>query len=228
MVKTDTLKVSSNVENINIGLVLNGVFDLELNKYISKITVKNNAGTEEYNYNKTKLAKVEIKAKQLKGSVVMIEYQIDVTNKGEVSANSVVVADYAPTELKFSSELNTTWYQNSDGTLCCTDLKNVEIKPGETKSVKLVLTKTMSETNTGIINNTAEIAEGYNNSGLVDINSIPANKNQKENDFSTAEVIISTATGSPIMYIAIVIISMLILGGGIYLINKKVMIRELM
>ena len=37
MVKTDTLKVSSNVENINIGLVLNGVFDLELNKYISKI-----------------------------------------------------------------------------------------------------------------------------------------------------------------------------------------------
>lgn len=226
MVKTDTLKLNSNIENINIGLILNGVFDLELNKYVSKITVKNSSGTQVYNYNKTKLAKIEIKPKELKGSVVIIEYQIDVTNNGEVNANSILVADYAPTELKFSSELNTTWYQKSDGTLCCTELTDKELKPKETKSVKLVLTKTMTDTNTGIVNNTAEIAEVYNNSGLVDINSTPANKNQKENDFSNAEIIIGTATGSPIMYIAIVIISMLILGGGIYLINKKVIIKE--
>ena len=45
---------------------------------------------------------------------------------------------------------------------------------------------------------------------------------EKENDYSTAEIMISTATGSPAMYIGIIIACMLILGGGVYMINKKV------
>ena len=33
MVKTDTLKVNSNVENVNIGLQTKDVFDLAINKF---------------------------------------------------------------------------------------------------------------------------------------------------------------------------------------------------
>ena len=226
-VKTDTLNVTNeNIENINIGLVLNSKFDLELNKYITKVTVQNNSGTTEYNYNNEQLAKVEIKAKQMASSTVVVEYQIEVKNNGAVPGTATVIADYLPKGLKFNSEMNTNWYQGTDGNLYTEELKDIMLEPGESKQVKLVLTKAMTSNSTGTFTNAAEIYEDKNDFGLVDTNSTPANKEQKENDYSTAELIISTATGSPMMYIGIIITSMLILGGGIYLINKKVILEK--
>lgn len=226
-VKTDTLNVTNeNIENINIGLVLNSKFDLELNKYITKVTVQNNSGTTEYNYNNKQLAKVEIKAKQMASSTVLVEYQIEVKNNGAVPGTATVIADYLPKGLKFNSEMNTNWYQGTDGNLYTEELKDIMLEPGESKQVKLVLTKAMTSNSTGTFTNAAEIYEDKNDFGLVDTNSTPANKEQKENDYSTAELIISTATGSPMMYIGIIITSMLILGGGIYLINKKVILEK--
>lgn len=226
-VKTDTLDViNENIENINIGLVLNSKFDLELNKYITKVTVQNNSGTTEYNYKNEQLAKVEIKAKQMASSTVFVEYQIEVKNNGAVPGTVTVIADYLPKGLKFNSEMNTNWYQGTDGNLYTEELKDIMLEPGESKQVKLVLTKAMTSNSTGTFTNAAEIYEDKNDFGLVDTNSTPANKEQKENDYSTAELIISTATGSPMMYIGIIIISMLILGGGIYLINKKVILEK--
>mgnify|MGYP000652390615 FL=1 len=226
-VKTDTLDViNENIENINIGLVLNSKFDLELNKYITKVTVQNNSGTTEYNYKNEQLAKVEIKAKQMASSTVLVEYQIEVKNNGAVPGTATVIADYLPKGLKFNSEMNTNWYQGTDGNLYTEELKDIMLEPGESKQVKLVLTKAMTSNSTGTFTNAAEIYEDKNDFGLVDTNSTPANKEQKENDYSTAKLIISTATGSPMMYIGIIIISMLILGGGIYLINKKVILEK--
>lgn len=226
-VKTDTLNVTNeNIENINIGLVLNSKFDLELNKYITKVTVQNNSGTTEYNYNNEQLAKVEIKAKQMASSTVLVEYQIEVKNNGAVPGTATVIADYLPKGLKFNSEMNTNWYQGTDGNLYTEELKDIVLEPGESKQVKLVLTKAMTSNSTGTFTNAAEIYEDKNDFGLVDTNSTPANKEQKENDYSTAELIISTATGSPMMYIGIIITSMIILGGGIYLINKKVILEK--
>lgn len=226
-VKTDTLNVTNeNIENINIGLVLNSKFDLELNKYITKVTVQNNSGTTEYNYNNEQLAKVEIKAKQMASSTVLVEYQIEVKNNGAVPGTATVIADYLPKGLKFNSEMNTNWYQGTDGNLYTEELKDIMLEPGESKQVKLVLTKAMTSNSTGTFTNAAEIYEDKNDFGLVDTNSTPANQEQKENDYSTAELLISTATGSPMMYIGIIIISMLILGGGIYLINKKVILEK--
>ena len=226
-VKTDTLNITNeNIENINIGLVLNSKFDLELNKYITKVTVQNNSGTTEYNYNNEQLAKVEIKAKQMASSTVLVEYQIEVKNNGAVPGTATVIADYLPKGLKFNSEMNTNWYQGTDGNLYTEELKDIMLEPGESKQVKLVLTKAMTSNSTGTFTNAAEIYEDKNDFGLVDTNSTPANQEQKENDYSTAELLISTATGSPMMYIGIIIISMLILGGGIYLINKKVILEK--
>ncbi|MGN1271302.1 MAG: SdrD B-like domain-containing protein [Clostridia bacterium] len=213
-VKTDTLNLNNeNIENINIGLVLNEKFDLELNKYITKVTVQNNSGITEYSYNNEQLAKVEIKAKQMEGSTVFVEYQLELKNNGAVPGTASVIADYLPKGLKFSSEMNTNWYQGTDGNLYTEELKDVTLEPGETKQVKLILTKTMTANNTGTFTNAAEIYEDKNEFGLVDTNSTPANQEQKENDYSKAELLISTATGSPVMYIGIVITSMLILGG---------------
>ena len=93
--------------------------------------------------------------------------------------------------------------------------------PGETKTIKLVLMKTMNNNNTGLVNNAAEIYETYNEYAYQDKDSIVANK-QEEDDLSEADVIISIKTGGPLLYIGIVVITMAVLSLGIYFINKKV------
>ena len=145
------------------------------------------------------------------GSVVIVEYTIDVTYKGEISGYANTLVDYVSPEYVFSSELNTNWYEGSDNNLYCLELADEEILPGETKSVKLVLTKTMTNTNTGLISNTAEIEEDFNEFAFDDVNSTPGNKEQKENDMSTADVIIGVKTGGTMLYIGIFIVTMLIM-----------------
>ena len=206
---------------------MNPIYDLELNKYVSKITVQNGEGTKTYNYDKEQLAKVDIKAKKLAGSIVIVEYTIEVKNKGEVEGYAKTIVDYLSPEFKFNSEMNTSWYEGEDNNLYCVELADEKINPGESKEVKLVVTKTMTEANTGLVNNTAEIYEDFNEYALEDINSVAGNKEEKENDINTADVIITISTGSPILYIGIVIGSMLILGLGIYLINKKIIKRKI-
>lgn len=66
---TDTLELTDKeLENIDAGFIENEVFDLNLNKYVSRITVQNKAGTTVKEYNKEQLAKLEIDSKQLAGS----------------------------------------------------------------------------------------------------------------------------------------------------------------
>lgn len=220
---TNTITITKkDISNINIGLCLNPIYDLQLDKYVSKITVQNSAGTKVYNYNKEQLAKIDIKAKQLSGSTIIIEYTIEVTNNGDVPGYAKTIVDYLSPELKFNSELNSSWYEGTDNNLYCIELANDAIEPGESRQVKLVVTKTMTSNNTGLVNNTAEIYEDFNEYALEDINSVAGNKQEKENDMSGADTIITVSTGGPILYIGIVIICMLILGGGIYIINKKV------
>ena len=81
----------------------------------------------------------------------------------------------------------------------------------------------MTNDNTGIINNIAEIQESYNDLGLNDIDSVAGNKVQTEDDISSADVIIGIKTGEIYIYIALTISLVTILGVGIYLINKKVL-----
>ena len=81
----------------------------------------------------------------------------------------------------------------------------------------------MTQDNTGRILNKAEINKHYNERMLDDIDSTPGNKDEKEDDMSNADVIISIKTGSIILYTTITIISIAILATGIYFIKKKVL-----
>ena len=63
----------------------------------------------------------------------------------------------------------------------------------------------MTENNTGLVNNTAEIVEDYNELGLEDSNSTPGNKVKDENDYSSADVLLSIRTGAAATYIVLII-----------------------
>lgn len=218
---TNIINVQSNISNVNIGLREKLVFDLELDKYITRIVVQNNKETKSYDYKDATLAKVEIHRKRVQGSLVVLEYKIKIKNNGEVAGYAKNIVDYLPSGLTFSSELNKDWYLSGDY-LHTKGLENVVINPGEEKELKLILTKTMTNENTGLINNRAEIYQDYNEYGILDIDSIPNNQAQNEDDIGSVDVIIGPSTGGNItIYIILLILNIVLIG-----IAVKLMIRN--
>lgn len=225
---SDGIELSlTNARNIDIGLCASTESDLKLDKYITAVNVKYSGTSKNYTYNDTTLAKVEIPAKNIANATVAVTYKIAVTNEAGISNYVKKIIDYVPSGMKFSSELNKDWYQSSDGNIYNSSLSNTELKPGETKEVTLTLTKTMTTSNTGVVNNNAEIYEVYNEQGLSDRDSTPANKKAKEDDLGSADIVIGVKTGDAIFYtILIASIICLAMGAVIFVIIKKILPNE--
>ena len=220
---TDTINVSnSNIENIDIGLIENKIFDLKLSKYISKVTVKSTQGTEVTKLENSRLAKVDVKSKYIDGTNIEIEYKIVVTNEGEVSGYAKKIIDYLPQELQFSQSSNKNWKQQGQN-LIYTGLERVKIEAGESKTITLLLTKKLDKNSLGTITNTAEIQDSYNSDGIEDQDSTPGNKKKGEDDMSSASIIISVATGRVVTYCLTTILTIIVLVIGVYVIKKKVL-----
>ena len=115
-----------------------------------------------------------------------------------------------PSDLEFDSSLNPDWYLGADGNLYTTVLKDEVINPGETKEIKLILIKNMTEKNTGLIHNSIEIADAENDKGIADIDSTPGNK-LAEDDLSYADSIVGITTGLRIGTLPIVLVSIVVL-----------------
>lgn len=220
---TDVLEIKNNsLNNIDAGFIEKEKFDLRLDKYVSRVTVQNNVGTTVNQYRDTQLAKVEIKSKNLVNSLVLIEYTINITNEGELDGYVGEILDYIPNDLKFSSEINKDWYVSTDGILHNITIANEKLEIGQAKTVKLILTKTMTENNTGLIINSAEIGKAGNELNISDIDSTPANKVDGEDDMSKAEVIVSVSTGKEIFIAVSTILTILIITGiAIFIIRKR-------
>lgn len=211
---TDSIILTNSMANVNLGLTKSENFNLELQKYISKIVVTNEAGTNTYDQaDSATLAKVEIGSKYLSGTNVVIEYIIKVTNTGEAQGYVKNIVDYLPSELNFSSSLNSDWYQSGEN-IYNASLANTIINPGETKEVKLILTKTMTSSNTGLINNQAEIESSY---------SVYSTDNDKSNNKASADIIIGIKTGAVVSYILLTLTIIIVICGVAYLINKKIL-----
>ena len=224
---TDTLEIAnSSKSNIDLGLVEAKTFDLELSKTISKVTITNSEGTKTNEYDNVSLAKVEIAAKHLQNSTVVIEYKVKVKNNGELAGYVKNIVDYKPTDLTFNSSLNPEWYQE-EGNLHTTSLANTKLEAGEEKELTLILTKTMTESNTGLVNNTAEISEAYNNLGIDDVDSTPGNKQKSEDDMGSCNCIISVKTGVAITYITLTLSIIAVMAVGTYIISRKVLNKEI-
>lgn len=227
---TDKIKIEqSNVRDIDLGLVTADKFNLSLDKKISKVTLNNDNGTEEYDYTKNpkQISKIEIPSKYVDSSTVIVEYTITVTNNGTVPGYVKKVVDYIPDGMKFNSELNTQWYLGTDGNAYNLELGNTLINPGESKQITIILTKKMTSNNIGMVSNSAEIYEAYNEKALNDENSTPANKNTSEDDMSTANLVISVKTGQVTAYLVLTTIVVVVLGIGTYTIKRYFLDRKI-
>ena len=221
-IKVGVIEVSNlqaSVSHMDIGLVENKICDFKLDKTINKVTVTTKSGTKQYKYQDEKLAKVEIRAKEIEGATVVIEYKIVVTNEGELPSTIGKVIDYLPDGLTFSSEMNTNWSATGNGQLINTSISNKKIEPGKNIELTLIATKKMTANNTGTFTNAAEIGDITNSLGIKDKDSTPANKVKGEDDYSEADVIISVSTGI-VVYISIGIVLAVVVGIGIFIASK--------
>ncbi len=226
---SDTIKITnSNVRDIDIGLYVAEKFDLKLDKYISKITLVKEEGTKVYNLDNSKIEKIEVYNRHIGKSSLIIEYKIVVTNEGKVPGYVRKIVDYMPEGTRFNSELNTDWYiSDSNGTAYNNSLENTILNPGESKEVKLVLSAQITSKLIGnLINNNAEIYESYNDQGIPDMDSSTANMVQTEDDMSEANIVVSMATGTVVLYISLALAVLLILLVGATLIKQKIIDKK--
>ena len=216
--KTNTLIIkNSDLTNIDIGLVENELVDLEINKYINKVVVSNTDGTTTYDYNKAKTANVSIGRKVFDGSTVVVEYEIDITNKGDIPTYAKSVKDILPQELTFNTELNNSWFKDNDGTLQSVELAQEVINPGETKTIILIASIVTKDKAQTLVNN-AKIGEMFNSKLIQE-------KDTKNNE-SQASLLITVNTGNERIYVGLLIATITIISAGIMVINKRILSKK--
>ena len=208
---TDNITIQDkSIANVDLGLSKDNIFDMKINATIEKMTVQNNVESNTFTSENKKLAKVDIDPKLLATSKVLIEYNIEVTNQGTIEGKATKIVDYLSEDLEFNSSLNPDWYKSEDGNIYTNSLANTTIKPNETKELKLILIKNVTEENTGLVHNSFEIAQAINEKGIADIDST-ANNRIDEDDMSYADAIIGITTGLPIGLLPIFLVSAIII-----------------
>ncbi len=214
--KTEVIEINNkNITNVDIGFILKEIFDLEVTKQIKKVTIKNNDGQTVYEYKNTDFAKIEISSKSFKGTNLVIEYEVQIENKGDVSGYVKTLTDHKPEGLEFLSELNTSWYEGTDGNLYCIEFSEDEILPGEIRKVALILTKEIPDTKIQYITNEVELEDLFNEY-LISEKDVSNNK-------AEATLIIAIKTGVVRTYLGLWLACVAIIVAGTQIIKKKIM-----
>ena len=197
-------------------------FDLSLKKWVtaSKVTYNGKTTTTKTGFDEDSegIAKVDLVASKMSKTTVKFVYNIKITNEGELPGYAYEVKDYIPKGLKFVADDNKDWKELEDGTVVTDKLKDTLLNPGESATVEIVLTWKNSTTNMGLKTNYAEIS----NDSSEDIDSIPDNYDFTEDDIDDAQVILSIKTSGAPTYIGLVLATVAILAGGIFIIKKYV------
>ena len=211
--------------------VLVKYFDLALKKWVSKAIVIENGKEKvvETGYNEETnpepIVKVDLKKSSVDNVVVKFEYQIMVTNEGQVAGYATEVEDRIPEGLKFVQEDNPNW-EYVDGRVVTHVLDNTLLEPGQKEYVTITLTWINKADNLGLKTNIAEITEHKDKKGrkITDIDSTPNNKVPGEDDIDDAAVMLTVRTGAGRVYIGLAIAVITILGTGIIGIKKYVLV----
>ena len=204
-------------------------FDLSLLKYVTKaiVTVDGKTKVTKTGNNGSEsdiTPKVEINRRKINKTVVKFEYEIKITNEGNIAGYAKEITDYVPKGLKFYASDNKGWKDEGNNVISTTLLKNKLLKPGESATVKVVLRWINGSGNLSLKVNTAEISKDYNEKGVPDRDSTPDNKKPGEDDIDDAPVLLTISTGAEqvLKYVAGALVILVVIGGGTTLIKKYV------
>ena len=208
-------------------------FDLALKKWVSKAIIIDEDGTQTVqetghtgDEDPEPPAKVDLGRRDINKVTVKFEFQIKITNEGEIAGYAKEITDYIPEGLRFVQEDNPDWYTreplNGRERVATKLLENTLLQPGESATVSIILTWINDQDNMGLKTNIAEISQDYNDSNTPDIDSVPDNFKEDEDDIDDAPVMLTVALGDAKLYIGIAALVVIALGGGVFIIKKYV------
>ena len=215
-------------DDIDIEKVKVQYFDLALLKWVSKVVVTEDGTTTVRETGHTGLenpepiVKVDLDRKKLKKTTVKFEYTIKITNEGQIAGYAKEISDYIPDGLEYVQEDNPLW-TISEGKIVTKQLENTLLQPGESASVTIVLRWINNENNMELKVNTAEISDDYNDYGSEDIDSVPNNQKDGEDDIDTAPVILTLKTGQARIYYVLIGTILVTIAAGVAMIKKFVL-----
>ena len=209
-------------------------FDLSLKKWVSKAIVIDEDGEQTVietghtgDEDPEPPAKVDLGRRDINKVTVKFEFQIKITNEGEIAGYATEITDYIPEGLRFIQEDNPDWYEreplNGRERVATKQLENTLLQPGESATISILLTWINDQDNMGLKTNIAEISQDYNESNTPDIDSVPDNFKEGEDDIDDAPVMLTVALGSTKLYLGIAAIVVIVLGGGAFIIKKCVL-----
>ena len=202
-------------------------FDLALRKWVSQVILIEDGqekvkDTGHYaEQDPEPVVRVDLNQNRIDNTIIKFKYQIRITNEGEIAGAATEISDYIPEGLEFNQADNPLW-KEVDGKIVTDQLKDTILQPGESATVEVILTWINDEENMGVMINTAEISEDYNESHTPDIDSVPNNKVPGEDDIDDAPVALTMVTGSTPLYIGLTAGTLVIIAGGVFLIKKYV------
>ena len=203
-------------------------FDLALRKWVTQaIVIENGKETITETGHKAEddpedIVLVSIKKKKINAITVKFRYKIRVTNEGQIAGYVKEITDYIPDGLKFVAADNPKWTLKSEGVITTDQAKDILLEPGDSTEVEVLLTWINDPENMGKKVNVAEISKDYNEYEAPDIDSVPDNKKDGEDDIDDAPVMLQPATGQIRTYAGIAGVVLAILGTGMILIKKFV------
>jgi len=209
-------------------------FDLALKKWVSRAIVTNQDGSQNIietghtgDEDPEPPAKVDLGRQDINKVTVKFEFQIKITNEGEIAGYATEVTDYIPEGLKFIQEDNPLWYPreplNGRERVGTQQLANTLLQPGESATISILLTWINDPNNMGLKTNIAEISQDDNDSDTPDIDSTPDNFTDGEDDIDDAPVMLTVALGDTQIYIGLGFVVVAMLTGGIWAIKRYVL-----
>jgi uncharacterized repeat protein (TIGR01451 family) len=209
-------------------------FDLALKKWVSRAIVTNQDGSQNIietghtgDEDPEPPAKVDLGRQDINRVTVKFEFQIKITNEGEIAGYATEVTDYIPEGLRFIQEDNPLWYPreplNGRERVGTQQLANTLLQPGESATISILLTWINDPNNMGLKTNIAEISQDDNDSDTPDIDSTPDNFTDGEDDIDDAPVMLTVALGDTQIYIGLGFIIVAMLTGGIWAIKRYVL-----
>ena len=209
-------------------------FDLALKKWVSRAIVTNQDGSQNIietghtgDEDPEPPAIVDLGRQDINKVTVKFEFQIKITNEGEIAGYATEVTDYIPEGLKFIQEDNPLWYPreplNGRERVGTTQLADTLLQPGESATISILLTWINDPNNMGLKTNIAEISQDDNDSDTPDIDSTPDNFTDGEDDIDDAPVMLTIALGDTKIYIGLGFIVVAMLAGGIWAIKRYVL-----
>ncbi len=171
----------------NIDQKVDNIFDLKINKYISKVVVKeNNKVTKEYTKNESNqndVVKVDVAKSKVNNTKLEVTYKIVVENVGNVPGYATEIVDYLPQEFKYIS--GGQWIVDGNKATT-TELKDILLNSGDKKELEITAEWELKESSLGLRENKVEIVEYENDLGIDD---------KTPDNIGTADILATIKTG---------------------------------